>query len=275
LTFKTEVISKTITAIAGGRKMLKLSGVSAGYGGKDVVKDVSLCLGSGECLAVIGPNGCGKTTLLRSISGVLPFRGEIAIGGEEIRGLPPRRLAAKVAMLSQISGAYFAYSVYETVMMGRYAQTKGGLLGLPTAEDKEVTADCLKAVGLWEERDRQITELSGGQLQRVFLSRTLAQQPQLLLLDEPTNHLDLKHQAELADYLGGWVSGGERTVVGVFHDINLALRLGGKLMVMSEGKVQAIGPPEEIISGPLLEEVYQMDVAGYMNQTFGFWRKDR
>ena len=254
--------------------MLRLSGVSAGYGGEDVVKDVSLSLGAGECLATIGPNGCGKTTLLRAIAGILPFRGEITVDGEEIRRLPPRKLAAKVALLSQISGAYFSYSVYETVMMGRYAHTKGGLLGRQTAEDKEVTADCLRTVGLWEERDRQITELSGGQLQRVFLARTLVQQPRLLLLDEPTNHLDLKHQAELLDYLKAWVSGGERAVVGVFHDINLALRLEGKLLVMSRGRVEAIGDPQEIVSGPLLGEVYQMDVAGYMKRTLELWHKN-
>ncbi|MCL2857849.1 MAG: ABC transporter ATP-binding protein [Oscillospiraceae bacterium] len=252
--------------------MLQLNEVCAGYGGEDVVKDVSLGLGAGECLAVIGPNGCGKTTLLRAIARILPFRGKIAVCGEEIRDMPPRRLAAKVAMLSQISGAYFSYSVYETVMMGRYAHIKGGLLGSQTAEDKEVTADCLRTVGLWEERERQITELSGGQLQRVFLARTLAQQPKLLLLDEPTNHLDLKHQAELVDYLKSWVSGGERAVVGVFHDINLALRLGGGLMVMSEGRMQAIGDPREIISGPLLGEVYQMDVARHMAEALEFWR---
>ena len=253
--------------------MLRLSGVNAGYGGEDVLKDVSLSLGAGECLAVIGPNGCGKTTLLRAIAGILPYRGEIALDGEDIRGLPPRIIAARVALLSQISGAYFSYSVYETVMMGRYAHTKGGLLGQQTAEDKDVTDCCLRTVGLWDERDRPITELSGGQLQRVFLARTLAQQPRLLLLDEPTNHLDLKHQAELVDYLKSWVAGGQRAVVGVFHDINLALRLGGRLMVMSEGRVEAIGPPGEIISGSLLGEVYQMDVAGYMEQTLNFWRR--
>ena len=214
------------------------------------------------------------TTLLRAIAGILPFRGEIQVGGEDIRGLPPRRLAAKVAMLSQISGAYFSYSIYETVMMGRYAHTKSTLLGLQTGEDKEVTADCLKTVGLWEERERPITELSGGQLQRVFLARTLAQQPQLLLLDEPTNHLDLKHQAELVDYLGNWVAGGERAVVGVFHDINLALRLGGRLVVMDAGRVAATGSPQEIIGTPLLEQVYRMDVAGYMKQALEFWGKN-
>jgi len=183
-----------------------------------------------------------------------------------------REIAAKVAMLSQISGVYFSYTVFDTVMMGRYAHN-GTLLGLPNAEDKAIVTRCLETVGLLSEKDRAITELSGGMLQRVFLARTLAQQPQILLLDEPTNHLDLKYQAELIDYLSGWAQEEGRAVVGVFHDINLALRLGGSMMVMQDGQIMALGKADEIATGGLLNRVYEMDVAQYMRRGMAIWQR--
>ena len=253
--------------------MLKLENVCAGYGGEDVVKGISLCVQAGESLAIIGPNGCGKTTLLRAIANVLPFKGEIKIDGKSIRAMKHREIAAKIAMLSQLSGVYFSYTAFDTVMMGRYAHIKGKLLGLPSGEDKAMAERCLEAVGLLAEKDRPITELSGGQLQRVFLARTLAQQPQILLLDEPANHLDLKYQAELVDYLKTWSMEGGRAVIGVFHDINLALRLSGNLMVMKEGRAVAFGKADEIVRGGLLDRVYEMNVAMYMKETFEIWNR--
>jgi len=253
--------------------MLTLNDVFAGYGAGDVIKNINLRVKAGENLSIIGPNGCGKTTLLRSVAGILPFRGEIKIGGRSIRLMKRREIAAKVAMLSQISGVYFSYTVFDTVMMGRYAHIKGTLLGLPGPEDKEIVTRCLETAGLLSEKDRDITELSGGMLQRVFLARTLAQQPQILLLDEPTNHLDLKYQAELIDYLSSWAREGERAVVGVFHDINLALRLGGSMMVMKGGQVMAFGKADEIAPGGLLDLVYEMDVAQYMRRALAIWQR--
>jgi len=251
--------------------LLTLSNVSAGYNGTDVIRDISFRVGRNENLSIIGPNGCGKTTLLRAIANILPFRGEIEIGGRPLRGMKHREVTLKIAMLSQISGIYFSYNVYDTVMMGRYLHIRDKLLGLPSEEDRERVRRCLEAVDLVAEADRPITTLSGGQLQRVFLARTLAQAPEVILLDEPTNHLDLKYQIELIEYLREWAAEGNRSVVGVMHDINQAMKLSDNVMVMKGGKIRAIGKSGEVVTDALMEEVYEVDVAGYMRESLKRW----
>lgn len=116
-----------------------------------------------------------------------------------------------------------------------------------------------------------VTKLSGGQLRRVFLAGTLAQQPDIILLDEPTNHLDLKYQIELIEYLKKWSSEGSRAVVGVLHDVNLAMRLSDNLMVMKDGEIKAWGKTGEVVTDSLLENVYEIDVAGYMRESLKRW----
>jgi iron complex transport system ATP-binding protein len=251
--------------------MLSVNNVSAGYGGADVIKDVSFTVMPGENMAIIGPNGCGKTTLLKVIANLLPFRGEIALAGKPTRKMKQKELAIKIAMLSQISGIYFSYSVYNTVMMGRYPHSKDKLLGLPSDEDKACVERCLEAVDLLDRKGQEISRLSGGQLQRVFLARALAQEPEIILLDEPTNHLDLKYQIELVEYLKAWATGGGRTVIGVMHDVNLAMRMGGKMLAMKDGGVRACGQADEIVTGGLLESVYEVDVAGFMKESLQMW----
>ena len=253
--------------------MLTLANVSAGYGGGDVIFDISLRIQAGENLSIIGQNGCGKTTLLKVIANILPFRGEFLLGGQPVRKLRHRDIAKKIAMLSQISGTYFSYTVFDTVMMGRYLHVKNQMLGLPSAEDHECVTRCLETVNMLDVCDREISTLSGGQLQRVFLARTLAQEPSIILLDEPTNHLDLKYQIELVEYLRKWAADGGRAVIGVMHDINLAMRLSEKLLVMKNGRIQAYGKTDEIVSGELLESAYDIDVARYMRESLRVWEK--
>ena len=251
--------------------MLRLRNVSASYNGADVIKDISFEVGAGENLSIIGPNGCGKTTLLKAIAGIIAYRGDVEIDGRPARKMKQREIAVSIAMLSQISGIYFSYSVFDTVMMGRYLHIKDKLLGRPSEADRAYVEDCLEAVDLLDVRDRSITALSGGQLQRVFLARTLAQEPKIILLDEPTNHLDLKYQVELVEYLKKWAERGGRAVVGVLHDINLAMRLSGSLMIMKEGRIQAIGKTADIVTGELLEKTYEIDVAGFMRESLQIW----
>ena len=251
--------------------MLKLSNVSAGYNGVDVVRGISLDVGNNENLAIIGPNGCGKTTLLRAIAGILPYSGSIEVDGKPVRRMKSREVSTRIAMLNQISAIYFPYTVFETVMMGRYIHINDRIFGSPSDEDRECVRRCIEAVDLASAADRSITMLSGGQLQRVFLARTLAQEPEIILLDEPTNHLDLKYQLELIEYLKIWAVEGSRTVIGVLHDINLAMMLSDNIMVMKDGAIQAYGRAEDVISGGLMQEVYEIDVARYMRESLGKW----
>jgi len=248
-----------------------LKSVSTGYNGTDVIKDISMCVNSNENLSIIGPNGCGKTTLLRAIANILPFRGEIEIDGKSVRKMKHKEISRKIAMLSQMSGIYFTYSVYDTVMMGRYLHIKDKMLGLPSEEDKTYVMRCLEAADLVPEAHRLITTLSGGQLQRVFLARTLAQEPDIILLDEPTNHLDLKYQLELVDYLKKWAADSNRTIIGVMHDVNLAMKLSENIMVMKDGGIKAFGKTDDVVTDSLMEEVYEIDVARYMRESLKRW----
>ena len=252
--------------------MLKVEHLTCGYGGAPVVKDLSFEVPAGGRLCILGPNGCGKTTLLRALAGLLPHEGKVTAEGRDLAAMDRRQLARTVALLSQISSVYFSYTVYETVLMGRYAHQTGGAFSGPGPEDRAIALECMERTGVADLRDRQVTELSGGQLQRVFLARTFAQQPRIILLDEPTNHLDLKYQVELVQELKEWAAGEGRCGVGVLHDVNLALDLADLFLLMEEGRARYFGPAAEF-DPAALNRVYQMDVGGYMRRSLQRWEE--
>ena len=160
--------------------MLTLKNVAAGYNGIDIISNISLNIKEGENLCIIGPNGCGKTTLIKAISGIIPHEGTVKIDGTDINNMKREQIAKKIAVMSQISTIYFSYTIYETVLLGRYLHIKGRTFKEPSAKDREYTDKCLKAVGLLNIKHKQISTLSGGQLQRVYLARTLAQEPSII-----------------------------------------------------------------------------------------------
>lgn len=251
--------------------MLTLQNVTAGYNGIDVINNVSLNVKEGENLCIIGPNGCGKTTLIKAISGIIPHEGIIKIDGTDINKMKREQVAKKIAVMSQISTIYFSYTIYETVLLGRYLHMKGKTFKEPSMRDREYADKCLKAVGLLNIKHKQISTLSGGQLQRVYLARTLAQEPSIILLDEPTNHLDLKHQTELIDFLKDWSKYEGRSVIGVLHDLNLAIKLSDNMLILDNGKMAAYGKTDEVITSKLLNDVYDMNVTKYMVDSLKQW----
>lgn len=251
--------------------MLSVKGLFCGYNGVDVIKDASLDITAGENISIIGPNGSGKTTFLRAIAGLIPYKGSIRLDDKEIAQMKRKEIASKIAFMSQISSIYFSYTVFETVMLGRYLRMKGGVFSEPSKKDKEFVLQCLNAVGLTELKDRQITSLSGGQLQRVFIARTFAQEPEIILLDEPTNHLDLKHQIELVEYLKEWSHKDRRVVVGVFHDINLAMQFSNKILLFNNGQIAAYGDYRTFFDGDFLKTIYSIDIKNYMLNSLRRW----
>ncbi len=251
--------------------MLTLKNVSSGYNGHDVISNINLNVSESENLCILGPNGCGKTTLIKTIAGIIPHRGTVKIDGKSISSMKRTDVARKIAVMSQISSIYFSYTVYETVLLGRYLHMKNGTFKEPSSTDREYTDKCLKAVDLLSLKNKQINTLSGGQLQRVYLARTLAQEPSIILLDEPTNHLDLKNQADLIDFLKSWSKQEGHTVIGVLHDLNLAMKLADNILLLDKGTIAAYGKSEDIISSRVINEVYDMDVTGYMIDSLRHW----
>ncbi|MCL1836456.1 MAG: ABC transporter ATP-binding protein [Treponema sp.] len=257
--------------------MIEVNNLYAGYGSVtakgyiDVIRNISFRAGRGESLCVLGPNGCGKSTLLRSIARIIDCRGTITLDGQDAASFPRREMAKKIALLGQSVQVFFPYSVYDTVSMGRYAYSRGFLKNL-SAEDTEIIENIIDKLDIAGIQDRMIDELSGGQLQRVFLARTLAQTPDVILLDEPTNHLDLKYQLELLAFLKSWVSENGKTLIGVFHDLNLARRFGDTAILMQNGEIAAAGTIEETLNSETLHAVYGIDIRGFMLESLERWR---
>lgn len=253
--------------------MLKLDSLSAGYNGADIIHSISFSVKLGENLCILGRNACGKTTLLKAVAGIIPSTGSVTVDGIEVKKMKRKDAAKKIAFMNQISSVYFSYSVYETVLLGRYAAAEKSFFKDFSARDFAIAEESLRTVDLWKSRDKNITELSGGQLQRVYLARTLAQDSSIILLDEPSNHLDLKNQIELIEFLKNWSKTKQRSVVGVFHDINLALRLADNFLFLKDGRAAAYGKPQGIISSSLLKEIYGTDVLLWMEESLKLLKK--
>ncbi len=252
--------------------MLVTDNISCGYGGEMVVRDVSFSVPEGGRLVILGPNGCGKTTLLRALMGILPHSGSVSVDGQGTERLSARERGRLMALMPQMGEISFTYTVMETVLMGRYVHMERNLFASHSARDIQAAEEQLHALGLWDERDRPITKLSGGQLQRVLLARTFAQEPKVILLDEPTNHLDLRYQTELVEELRRWTSMPGRAAVGVFHDLDLALAFADTVLLMDGGRSVYFGPAEGL-DLKKLSRVFGMDVPGYMRASRERWER--
>jgi len=256
--------------------MLEVNNLYAGYNGADVIFDINFKAQKGESLCVLGPNGCGKSTLLKSIARIIEYRGSVFMNGENISGIPRKHLATKTALLSQSlhssgSQVFFPYTVYETVSMGRYPYSHGLFKNL-SEEDEKIIEDTARKLDIWDIKDRMIDELSGGTLQRVFLARTLAQTPDLILLDEPANHLDLKHQIELLEFLKNWVRESNKTLISVFHDLNLARQFGDSAVLLNGGAIAAAGKIGDVLDNAVLSGVYGIDIRAFMLESLEKWK---
>ncbi|MDU4860226.1 MAG: ABC transporter ATP-binding protein [Terrisporobacter othiniensis] len=250
--------------------MLEVKNLYCGYDGKDIIKNISFNVKNGENLCIVGPNGCGKSTLLKSIVNIIDYKGSIKIDNKESFMLSRVELAKKVGLMSQMSQLYFPYTVYDTVSLGRYAYSKGPFSKL-SYEDKQVIVDSMNKVGVYDLKDKMITELSGGQLQRVFLARIFAQDPDIILLDEPTNHLDFKNQIDLLENLNEWVKSNNKIVIGVLHDLNLVQYFADKVLMIKDGEEISYGTPEKVLKDKLLNDIYGIDIKNFMVNILQKW----
>ena len=251
--------------------MLEVKNLYCGYNGEYIIKDVSFTVDRGENICIVGPNGCGKSTLLKAISNLIPFKGSVLLDGNDTKSLKRKDLAIKIALMTQSSNILFPYSIYDTVALGRYAHLNG-IFSKLNKKDEEIINNSLDKVGLLDIKDKLISELSGGQLQRVFLARAFAQDPDVILLDEPTNHLDLRYQIEMLDYLKVWAKENNKIVVAVLHDLNLVQNFGDKVLMLKDGVIKNNGNTREVLNGSDLEEVYGIDIKAFMLKTLDKWK---
>ncbi|WP_050181814.1 adenosylcobinamide amidohydrolase [Domibacillus robiginosus] len=239
--------------------MLQVNELSGGYGSGLIVRGVSFSVKQGELFGILGPNGSGKSTLLNMVSGLIkPATGEVLIKGRPAVSYSPKELARVVAVLPQMTSSQFAYTVKETVSLGRYAHQTGFFKSW-TERDEEMVQKALERTGTTAFSEKPLSALSGGERQRVFLAQALAQEPEILLLDEPTNHLDLSFQKELLDLLKRMTVDG-LTVISIFHDLNLSSLYCDRLLLLDKGSIHKLGQPADIMIEQHIQRVYQTEV---------------
>ncbi|MBO4569066.1 MAG: ABC transporter ATP-binding protein [Candidatus Methanomethylophilaceae archaeon] len=237
---------------------LSVEDLDFSYGNSKVLDGISFDLEGQGLTCIIGPNGVGKSTLVKCLDGInKPTGGRISIDGRDIASIPPRELAKLMAFVPVVSGDMFSMTVFDTVMMGRRPHQR---LGNISSLDKEIVRRTLNMMGIRDLSMRGSNELSAGQHQRMVIARGLAQTPRFLLLDEPTANLDARHQIQVTMTLRDLASRGGMSVVMISHDLNIASRFADRIVMMAPpGVVRAIGRPEEVITENSIRDVYGVD----------------
>ena len=239
--------------------MITVEDFSCGYRKGIVLKDISFEVKTGEFVGLIGPNGSGKTTFIRAISGLLPPRkGFILLDEKAVGGMGRKELATKVAVVTQSQEATAPFSVEEFVLLGRVPHW-GRFQLLETKRDVQMAEKVMALTGISRLRGRGMGELSGGERQLANLARALAQEPDLLLLDEPTAHLDIGHQVQIMHLLKKLNEEG-LTIVAVLHDLNLASLYCKRLVLLHKGRLQKVGQPQEVLTEKIINEVYETSI---------------
>ncbi|MGY4103560.1 ABC transporter ATP-binding protein [Nocardia sp. R16R-3T] len=234
--------------------------VTLGYGDRVIVDGLDIDIAPGVVTTVIGPNGCGKSTMLRSLGRLLrPRQGRILLDGKAISMMKTKDVARIIGMLAQSPVAPEGLTVADLVARGRHPHQSW--IRQWSATDEAEVMSALAATGIAVLADRALDELSGGQRQRAWISMALAQGTDILLLDEPTTYLDLAHSVEVLDLIDRLHDDLGRTVVMVLHDLNLAIRYSDQLIVMRDGRIVAQGAPADIIDVALLREVFDLDAS--------------
>lgn len=237
---------------------LRAESVRLAYHDRVVVDDLTICVPTGEVTVIVGPNACGKSTLLRALARLLsPSSGVVLLDGEEIRRIPTRTIAQRLGILPQQPIAPDGITVSDLVARGRNPHQRW--FRQWSQADEAAVAAALEATGIVELAERSVDELSGGQRQRAWIAMALAQGTDILLLDEPTTFLDLTHQIEVLDLMADLNATSGRTIVCVLHDLNLACRYAQNLVAMKDGRIVVEGSPAEVVTEAMVAEVFGLE----------------
>lgn len=237
--------------------MIYLCDITYGYTGKPVLSGLNLHFRRGGMYAIMGANGCGKTTLLRLVSGMLtPLQGHVLVEGRDVSSYSARELAQRIALVRQHPQTDFEFSAFETVLMGRNPYQHR--LQNESQHDWDIVEQCMRQTGTWHLRFAKPGQMSGGELQRVMLARALAQQTPVMLLDEPVSNLDIAHQFEILELLRDINCHQGKTILIVLHDLNLALRYCPDLLLLHQGAVHYYGPTAQGLTTERIATVFNV-----------------
>ena len=247
--------------------VIEIKNLSIGYENKVVISDVNAAIKQGEIVGIIGCNGAGKSTFLKTIRGLLPKKsGEVLYFGKPLEEYDDKELACRVAYLQQHVEVGFGYTGRDIVLAGRYPYMKWW--EKESGDDEKLALDCMAYTGTLDLADRPVTEVSGGQKQRILLAKVLAQQTPILFLDEPTTGLDMVYQEEIFRFAKELAQMG-KTVLMVVHELNFAAKYCTRILLLGEGRLLADAPPAEAFTEELLSRAYKADISVVKNPVSG------
>lgn len=243
---------------------LLLENIEIEMAAKKIIKGIDLHVVDHSFVALLGPNGSGKSTLLKAVYRVLqPSSGTIYLNNLAINQIPSKKIAQQMSVVSQFQHNSFDFTVQEVVLTGRTPHLN--MLEKESKKDFEIVEDALRQTGLYEYKDRNIANLSGGEKQRVALARAIAQSPSLMILDEPSNHLDIKYQLEILNIIKCL----NLNVLSALHDISLAAQFCDYIYFIKEGEIISHGTPKQVITKEMIKEIYEVDCEVFQNSKTG------
>ena len=238
------------------------------YAKSFVLDGIDLDIHEGETIGILGPNGCGKTTLLKNLNkNLVPFEGSVILDGEDMNEMSKKSVAQKIAVVPQTNEIRFAFTVREIISMGRMPFQ--GLMSSESKNDIEIIDAAMEKTGLTDFADRYINTMSGGERQRVIIARALVQTPKILLMDEPTLHLDISTQFDVLDLVQKLSREEGMTVVIVSHDLPMVVRYCDRIVMLKDHKIFAIGTPEEVLTSENMRAVFNVDAVLEKDESTG------
>ncbi len=247
---------------------LEMQDVSLGYNHQPVLQDINIKASPGELVGLIGPNGCGKSTIIKALSRVIqPLSGKILFDGEDVTGIPRRELARLVGVVPQMPLLPSTFTAFEIVLMGRNPHL--GLFQSEGQQDWAIAWQAMKKTATDSLASRRVNELSGGEIQCLLIARVLVQQTRVILLDEPTANLDIGRQVEILDLIKNLCMENSLTVLAALHDLNLATQYCNRLFLINEGHIHTQGTPPEVITDRNIKEIYGAENCVYTHPVNG------
>ena len=245
--------------------LIEANDLSISYDKKEIVHNIQLSVKKGEIISIIGPNGSGKTTVLKALTRIIkPSGGEIKLENKDIRKIKSKEIAKKIAILPQMRRTPDDFDVETLIRYGRFPYTnwKGKL----SKKDEDIIEWAIKTTSMSHFRKKKLTKLSGGERQRAWIAMALAQKTEIIVLDEPTTFLDLAHQIEVLELIKELNQKENVTILMVLHDLNQALRYSSRIYVMKRGKIVSSGKPEEVIEEGMLKSVFKINSDFYKDK---------